>query len=82
VSVEWQVILAAATFLIVYALIVTEKFHRAVAALAGAVVIQTSQRRAFPASRWSGSDHGSSLCISGQRDRGVADCSGHLFPCV
>ncbi len=41
-SVEWQVILAAATFLIVYALIVTEKFHRAVAALAGAVVILAS----------------------------------------
>ncbi len=40
--VEWQVVLAAATFLIVYALIVTEKFHRSVAALAGAVVILAS----------------------------------------
>lgn len=39
---EWQVFLAAAVFLIVYSLIITEKFHRSVSALAGAVIVIAS----------------------------------------
>jgi len=41
-AVEWPVIFAAGIFIIVYSLIVTEKIHRAVAALAGGVVVLVS----------------------------------------
>lgn len=41
-AVEWQVVLAVAIFVIVYTLIVTEKIHRTVAALAGGVVVLAS----------------------------------------